>query len=48
MIEEPRDPVCAGQPAGQTGLEESGTHPILKVLVMRAEQVSKLTPSPPT
>ena len=46
MVQESRDPLCAGQPAGQTGLEESGAHPILKALVVRAEQVSKLTPSP--
>lgn len=46
MVTEPRDPVYAGQPADRTGLEESGVHPILKALVVRAEQESKLTPSP--
>jgi len=46
VVTEPRDPVCAGQPAGWTGVEESGVHPNLKALVVRAEQVSKLTPSP--
>ena len=46
MLTEPRDPVYAGRPAGRTQLEESGVQPILKALVVRAEQARKLTPSP--
>lgn len=43
---ESRDPVRASGPAGQTqGLEERGIQPVLKALVLEAEQAGKLTPT---